>query len=416
MLNNSVRYLISSAFIGLASLGLLHAKAVMANVKPGSEAFEQCRARLRQEAAGEGFSDFILRDVIDDLTPLERVITLDRSQPEFTESCAGYMRKRVNQYRIETGKKMLKTHAALLGELTRKYGVPGRYIVAFWGLETNFGGYKGDIAVLDALATLACDTRRSQYFTRELFNLFSLLEDKRVHRAQLRGSWAGAMGHMQFMPAALKAYGIDGDGDGQLNVWDSVPDAFTSAAHYLKEIGWNKAELWGRSVELPANFAFERVKFDTPYPLGYFKSLGITKSHGRPLSDYDTRAQLVLPAGHRGPAFLVYDNFSIILKWNFSQNYALAVGVLADQLVGITHGLESYGEERNFFTNDNLKTLQQKLSEKGLDVGTPDGIWGPKTRDALRQFQQQNGLVADGFPNREVFAALAIALTEVEHD
>lgn len=416
MLNNSVRYIVSSALIGLASLGLLHSKAASANTMPASEAFEQCRARLQQEAASEGFSDFILRDVIGDLTPLERVIKLDRSQPEFTESFAGYIRKRVNPYRIENGKRMLKTHAELLDGLTRKYGVPGRYIVAFWGLETNFGGYKGDIAVLDALATLACDPRRSQYFTRELFNLFWLLEDKRVTRAQLRGSWAGAMGHMQFMPTALKTYGIDGDGDGQLNVWDSLPDAFTSAAHYLQEIGWNKAELWGRSVELPKGFAFERVKFDTPYPLSYFKSLGITKSHGRPLSDYDTQARLVLPAGHLGPAFLVYDNFSVIMKWNFSQNYALAVGLLADQLVGITHGLENYGQERNFFTNDNLKTLQQTLAEKGFDIGTPDGIWGPKTRDALQKFQQQNGLVADGFPNREVFAELAIALTEPESE
>lgn len=372
--------------------------------------FEQCRSSLRQKAVDEGFSDFILNDVIGNLTPLERVIKLDRSQPEFTESFAGYVRKRVSKLRIETGKRMLQEHAVLLNRLEREYGIPPRYIVAFWGLETNFGSNKGKVEILNALATLACDPRRSQYFTQELFSVFSLLENQQVKREQLLGSWAGAMGHMQFMPTALKTYGKDGDGDGKLNVWDSLPDAFTSAAHYLQQIGWNKEEIWGRRVEIPKNFAFGEVTFDKAYPLSHFKTLGITKTFKRPLPDYETQAQLVLPAGHTGPAFLVYENFSVILKWNFSQNYALAVGLLADQLINIHHGLDNLGEEHNFFTNEDLKILQQKLMEKGFDISEPDGIWGPMTRNALQKYQLQNQLVADGFPNREVFAKLAIEL------
>lgn len=372
--------------------------------------FEQCRSSLRQKALDEGFSDFILNDVIGNLTPLERVIKLDRSQPEFTESFAGYVRKRVSKLRIETGKRMLQEHAVLLNGLEREYGIPPRYIVAFWGLETNFGSNKGKVEILNALATLACDPRRSQYFTQELFSVFSLLENQQVKREQLLGSWAGAMGHMQFMPTALKTYGKDGDGDGKLNVWDSLPDAFTSAAHYLQQIGWNKEEIWGRRVEIPKNFAFGEVTFDKAYPLSHFKTLGITKTFKRPLPDYETQAQLVLPAGHTGPAFLVYENFSVILKWNFSQNYALAVGLLADQLINIHHGLYNLGEEHNFFTNEDLKILQQKLMEKGFDISEPDGIWGPMTRNALQKYQLQNKLVADGFPNREVFAKLAIEL------
>ena len=372
--------------------------------------FEQCRSSLRQKAVDKGFSDFILNDVIGNLTPLERVIKLDRSQPEFTESFAGYVRKRVSKVRIETGKRMLQEHAVLLDKLARQYGIPPRYIVAFWGLETNFGSYKGEIKILDALATLACDPRRSQYFTQELFDAFSLLENKQVKREQLLGSWAGAMGHMQFMPSALKAYGKDGDGDGKLNVWESLPDAFTSAANYLQQIGWNKEEIWGRRVEIPKNFAFGEVSFDKTYPLSRFKALGITKTAKRPLPDYETQAQLVLPAGHTGPAFLVYKNFSVIMKWNFSQNYALAVGLLADELININHGVDNFGEEKNFFTNEDLKSLQQKLLEKGFDIGKPDGIWGPATRNALQKFQLQNKLVADGFPNREVFATLAVEL------
>jgi len=374
--------------------------------------FEQCRSSLRQKALDEEFSDFILNDVVGNLTPLDRVIELDRSQPEFTESFAGYVRKRVSKLRVETGKRMLQEHAVLLDGLERQYGIPPRYIVAFWGLETNFGSYKGEVQLLNALATLACDPRRSQYFTQELFNLFSLLENQLVKREQLLGSWAGAMGHMQFMPTALKTYGKDGDGDGKLNVWESLPDAFTSAAHYLQRIGWNKEEIWGRRVEIPKNFAFGEVTFDKTYPLSHFKALGVTKTFKRPLPNYDTQAQLVLPAGHTGPAFLVYGNFSVILEWNFSQNYALAVGLLADELVNIHHRLDNIGEERNFFTNEDLKLLQQKLKEKGFDIDKPDGIWGPMTRNALQKYQLENKLVADGFPNREVFATLAIELGE----
>lgn len=374
--------------------------------------FEQCRTSLRQDAKSKGFSNFILNDVISDLKPLERVIKLDRSQPEFTESFAGYVRKRVSEYRVETGKRMLAQHAVLLSKLTQQYGVPARYIVAFWGLETNYGSYKGKIEILNALATLACDPRRSRYFTQELYNLFSLLDDQRVQREQLLGSWAGAMGHMQFMPTTLITYGVDGDGDGKLNVWGSVPDALTSAANYLQRIGWNKEEIWGRKVELPKNFAFGDVVLGTRYPLSHFKKLGITKSYNRPLPHYDTQAKLILPSGHMGPAFLVYDNFSIILKWNFSQNYALAVGLLADQLINIDHGLDAYSAEPHVFTNHDLKVLQEKLLEKGFDIGKPDGIWGPKTRKAMQQYQLKNDLVGDGFPNQEVFTALSIVLSK----
>lgn len=408
MIKPSTKY---SFPLSLLSLVLLFAASKpLAQESTVEPTFEQCLISLRQKAANEGFSDFILNDVIGDLTPLERVIKLDRSQPEFTESFAGYVRKRVSKFRIETGKRMLQEHAVLLAGLERQYGIPPRYIVAFWGLETNFGSYKGEIEILNALATLACDPRRSQYFTQELFDVFSLLESQRVKREQLLGSWAGAMGHMQFMPSALKAYGKDGDGDGKLNVWESLPDAFTSAANYLQQIGWNKEEIWGRRVEIPKNFAFGEVSFDKTYPLSHFKSLGITKTFKRPLPDYETQAQLILPAGHTGPAFLVYGNFSVILKWNFSQNYALAVGMLADELININHGVDNFGEEKNFFTNEDLKLLQQKLMEKGFDIGKPDGIWGPATRNALQKYQLQNKLVADGFPNREVFAKLTIEL------
>lgn len=398
------------SLVPLSLILLIASPKLLGKEAPTLKGFEQCRVTLRQDAAKEGFSDFILNDIITGLQPLERVIKLDRKQPEFTESFSGYISKRVSTYRIKTGKKMLNKHGALLDKLAQQYGVPARYIVAFWGLETNFGGYKGKIEILNALATLACDPRRSSYFTAELFNVFRLLEDKRVQPDQLMGSWAGAMGHMQFMPTSLIAYGKDADGDGKLNVWDSLPDAFTSAANYLQKVGWNKQEIWGREVALPKNFDFAQVTFDTRYPLSHFKKLGITKTQQRPLPNYSTQAKLVLPSGHLGPAFLVYDNFSVILKWNFSQNYGLAVGMLADQLVDIDHNLHNYSAKPHFFTNGDIKALQEKLLQKGFEIGKPDGIWGPMTRKAMQQYQLQSDLVADGFPNPEVFKKLSVSL------
>lgn len=392
------------------ALLLASANSVALQAPASAPSFEQCRDALRQQAARQGYSNFIVQEVIGELAPLTRVIALDRKQPEFTESFGGYIQKRVSQFRIDKGQQMLREHAGLLNKLTREYGIPARYLVAFWGLETNFGSHKGNIEILNALATLACDTRRSDYFTQELFNVFTLLDKQRVQKNQLQGSWAGAMGHMQFMPTALITYGVDGDGDGKLNVWDSVPDALTSAANYLQKIGWNKDEIWGRRVELPQNFAYENVQLDTFYPLSHFKKLGITKTFKRPLPDYNTQAQLLLPAGHRGPAFLVYDNFSVIMKWNFSQSYALAVGLLADSLINIDNAVAQYDAKPYFFTNDDLKALQEALQANGFDVGVPDGIWGPKTRAALQQYQQRKQLVADGFPNKDVFATLQVEL------
>lgn len=375
-----------------------------------NDSFDQCRHTLRKGAKEKGFSDYILNDVINLLEPLERVIDLDRKQPEHTESFTGYINKRVNDYRITNGKKKLAEHKALLNKLTQQYGVPARYIVAFWGLETNFGTYKGDIKVLNSIATLACDKRRSRFFTKELFHLFSLIDSQQVSADQLLGSWAGAVGHMQFMPSNLTTYGIDGDGDGKLNVWESLPDALSSAAHYLSEIGWNKDEIWGRRVLLPKNFDFTKVAYDKKYPLSHFKQLGITKLYNHPLPDYETQARLILPAGHTGPAFLVYDNFSIVLKWNYSQNYALAVGLLADSLININHKLSDFSVAPYHFGSADLKILQEKLKQKGYKLGKPDGVWGPNTRNAIQKYQTQNNLVADGFPNDEVFSKLGIVL------
>lgn len=373
----------------------------------GIESFKQCQQRFSDLAEKQGFSSEI-QQVINTLSPVERVIKLDKSQPEFAQSFAQYVDKRVSQYHIKHGRSMMKTHAELLTSLQQKYGIAPQYLVSFWGLETVFGRHKGKMSVLNSIATLACDKRRKQYFTRELFNLFRLIDQNTVNVEQLVGSWAGAMGHMQFMPSALIKYAIDGDGDGKIDVWQSEVDALTSAANYLNKIGWEPSLRWGREILLPNNFNFSAFEFDTRYPLKKFADAGVTQVNGKPLPRANIKAELVLPNGHQGNAFLVYSNFDVIMKWNLSKNYALSVGILADKLVG-GQGVRPFKNPKPLrFSRHQMEQLQATLNKMGFESGKPDGIWGPNSRKAIRAFQLKHSLVADGFPNPEVFTQLQL--------
>lgn len=370
--------------------------------------FDQCKLNLAERAKNAGFSTYITDTVIGNMTPIERVISLDKKQPEFTQTFEQYIKARVSAYHVRVGKEKLAQHKTLFDNLEKKYGVPRQYLVSFWGLETVFGKHKGKISVLDSLATLACDQRRSEFFTLELLNLFTLIDNKQVAVKQLQGSWAGAMGHMQFMPTALLAYAVDGDNDGKVDVWQSEVDALTTAANYLNKIGWQHKERWGREVKLPENFAFEKVAFDQYYPLDYFQKLGVKKANRSPLPQYDIDAELYLPSGHQGPAFLLYPNFNVIMRWNLSKSYALSVGFLANKLVNDTD-ITVFQQAKNSvkpYSIKELKALQSQLNTLGFDTGKPDGIWGPKSRQAIRSFQLAHQLIADGYPNKTVFSTI----------
>jgi len=381
---------------------------VLANAAIADVDFLQCKENLAERAQSAGFSTYITQTVIDNISPIERVIVLDKKQPEFTQTFQQYIKARVTDYHVRVGKEKLKEHKALFDSLEKKYGIPRQYLVSFWGLETVFGKHKGKMSVLNSLATLACDQRRSEFFTLELLNLFTLIETKQVSVEQLQGSWAGAMGHMQFMPTAYLKYAVDGDNDGKVDVWESEVDALTTAANYLNKIGWQPKERWGREVKLPTKFAFDKVAFDQYYPLNYFQQLGVKKTNNQPLPTYDVQTELYLPSGHQGPAFLLYPNFNVIMTWNLSKSYALSVGILANKLVG-AKGIEFFQKEQSKVTPysvSEMKMLQSQLNSLGFETGEPDGIWGPKSRDAIRSFQLQHQLIADGYPNKEVFLTI----------
>lgn len=368
-------------------------------------AFEQWLLGVISEAVDRGFSEQDVSRILAETKPLERVIELDRRQPEFTQTFWTYLDRRVSSNRIEQGRRLLKEHAALLKDIEDKYGVQGRFLVAFWGLETNFGQFLGGFPVIDAVATLAFDDRRSDFFRAELFHALSVIRDGHIDQQNMVGSWAGAMGQPQFMPSTFAGYAVDEDGDGRKDIWGTLPDVFGSAANYLSQLGWDQRYTWGREVRLPEGFDIELADLRSRKSLSDWQGLGVRRMDGRDLPNVDIEGAVVLPAGVRGPAFLVYSNFDAILSWNRSVLYAVSVGHLADRLVGLG-AFQSERREEQVLSRDQVKDLQSRLNSLGYDSGTPDGQAGPRTRAAARAFQRATGLPADGHVDGHLYEAV----------
>ncbi len=367
--------------------------------------FAACLADLQVEARERGLPPWIVDELIPGLEQQRRVIELDRKQPEFVQTFERYLNARVTTARVARGRKLYAKHHDFLDALTRQYGIPGHYLVAFWGLETNYGGYLGSTPTLDSLATLACDQRRSRFFTGELMTALELMQRDDLDPESMRGSWAGAMGHTQFMPSTYKRAAVDGNGDGRIDLWGSPEDALASAARYLQQLGWERGLRWGREVRLPGDFPYQATGLENPQPLRDWASTGVLRADGARLPPTTLEAAVLVPAGHEGPAFLVYQNFRIIMRWNRSEFYALAVGHLADRIAGAGR-LYNRPPRQQALTREDISAMQRHLTAAGHDPGSSDGIMGPATRRALRDFQAAAGLVADGYPGPATRAAL----------
>jgi membrane-bound lytic murein transglycosylase B len=354
-------------------------------------------AEFRLEAQAQGISQATLDAALGDVQPLLQVLELDRRQPEFVDTFRNYLDKRVSPQRLERGMAALTDLKPLLDEVEAKYGVPASILVAFWGLETNYGGFLGNHAIPAALATLAFDTRRSDFFRRELLQALRLIDAGHVTAENMKGSWAGAMGQVQFMPSTYMHYAVDGDGDGRKDLWNSLPDAFHSAAHYLRDIGWQAGQTWGREVRLPADFDSEQAGQKVKRRVRDWAALGVTKADGSPLPTSTLTGAIVLPQGHAGPAFLVYRNFEVIMAWNRSLNYALAVGHLADRFLGLPGVQGGSDADNRPLSREQVMEIQRLLASQGLDVGEADGLPGRQTRQAIRDWQKSAGLPADGY-------------------
>lgn len=318
----------------VAASGVGFASPAMASDQP----FDEWLIELRAEARGVGISEETLDAALNDIQPLPRVIELDRSQPEFTLTFNEYLGKFVSEWRRKTAARMLVEHADILERVAKKYGVQKRYIVTFWGMETSFGKYLGSFNIPQSLATLAHDGRRSAYFRKELLNALRIIEDGHIKAADMKGSWAGAMGQSQFMPSSFLNFAEDWDDDGRRDIWGTTEDVFASTANYLVKAGWRDDITWGREVRIPSDLviggkgATKLFETKTRHALPVWQRAGVRSADGSDLPSRPLSARLVMPEGVGGPAYLVYSNYESILRWNRSNYYALAIGTLSDSL------------------------------------------------------------------------------------
>ena len=298
-----------------------------------AEEFNTWLDTLKIEARSKGISQSTIESSLSGIKPIPRVIELDRKQPEFTLTFEEYLGRVVSDRRIRIGKAKLVEHKKLLAEISIKYGVQPRYIVALWGIETDFGRITGGFPVISSLATLAYDGRRSKFFRKELFLALKIVDKGHITAKDMLGSWAGAMGQNQFMPSSFHAYAVDYNKDGSKDIWKTLPDIFASIANYLSKSGWQGDQTWGRAVRLPDKFSSKLLGRKIKKGLNQWHELGVRKLSGKDLPKRNLISSIIRPEkGMVGPAFVVYHNYGVILKWNRSNYFATAVGTLSDKI------------------------------------------------------------------------------------
>ncbi len=441
---------------------------VQFNVAIAQEEFSLWLDALRYEAKSVGISDKVTTATVNHVQFLPDVIALDHSQPEFISPFLSYYYKRVDANKIQKGRELLNKYDVLLSKIEAQYDVPKTILLAFWGMETQYGRYQGNVDILSALATLAYEGRRAEFFRAQLLDAMLMVEVGHVNLDNFQGSWAGAFGNMQFMPTTFMLYAVDGDQDDKIDVVNSLPDAFASAANYLSQVGWRKGEPAMIEVQLPEGFAWQdaqlavrkstvewaklgvrvlraevneaendSLKADQLNKLAIIKNvsqLKVKKSRvkapdnkaaiqqvaytsqakvnndavilGTELPNVSGQASILLPQGWQGPAFMVFDNFDVIMDWNRSVNYALSVAQLAKRLNQESRIIGGQAAEADALSFEQMFELQKALNARGFDAGEPDGFPGLKTQAAVRAYQLARQLNADGYASPSLYYGL----------
>jgi membrane-bound lytic murein transglycosylase B len=357
---------------------------------------------FKAEAIASDISAITIKNTFKSAKYLPQVIKLDRAQPEFITPFLNYVDKRVNASTVARGKNLIQENDVLLTQIENQYGVPKQILIAFWGVETGYGSNKGQFGLPSALMTLAYEGRRADFFRGQLLDTMRIVDAGHHHISGMRGSWAGASGHMQFMPSTMLKYGVDADNDGRVNIWTSLPDAFASAANYLSLTGWQKNEIAAIEVKLPATFPYNEAMLTNRKNVTDWVKLGVTDVNGKTLPNL-TNAAIVLPQGWQGPAFMVFTNFDVMMDWNRSVNYALSVAHLASQYSGGAAIIGGTDAEKQALTYYQMITLQNKLNALGFDCGKPDGFPGLQTQAAVRQYQATKNLPQDGYASPSLY-------------
>lgn len=361
-----------------------------------------------------------------------KVISSDRKQPEFMKTFWSYYDSALKPERIANGKINLKKYAKLFNRVSKEFNIQPKILIAFWGMETNYGEYKGKWPVIQTLTTLAFDPRRSEFFTSELVKALQIIDAGHIKLPEFLSSWAGAFGNFQFMPSTFMAYAKDGNGDGKIDIINNIDDAVYSAANYLSKMGWDGKYKWGRPVSVAKNnkSAWEYVNSNEWKTVNFFKDLGVKQYNGSPLPNSDIAASLIAPNGVNGPVFMIYNNFKYIMRWNASTNYALSVALLADAIASNSTPLFDRPESWNKIqpmTTVQIKQIQEALKNLGIYSPNVTGLYGKATMQSIKKYQKMllsgdkkvskdrkpiteyksgNPVIQDGYPSIDLYEML----------
>lgn len=394
--------LISKTFMILAGSAFLAGTSQPA----WADKFQKCVQGLWPSAKASGVTRATFDRAFQGVTHDPEVIELATYQPEYVRPVGEYIDRAVSDKRLETGKQMLVEQKELLDNLEARYGVDRHVIIAIWGLESNYGTQPGDKNVIRSLATLICSGTKSKFARQQLNSALKILQRGDITLEAMNGSWAGAMGHTQFIPTTYTAYAADYDGDGKRDIWGNIPDALASTASYLKVSKWQSGAAWGYEVKFPKGFNPKKISEKTQRSLAEWQKAGVVRVNGEPYPRPSDRAAMFAPEGANGPVFLTLNNFRSILRYNQANSYALAVGHLSDRLKGGGPFARPWPTDENRLSLDQRKELQQLLIARELMEGEPDGVIGPLTLEAVRTFQRSKGLPVDGFPSLTLLKAL----------
>ena len=367
-------------------------------------AYDAWLAAFEREALAQKISQRAISAAAPHLVFDQKFINIDRGQRVFTQTFLEFSGRMAATYRIQRGQALIKANAATFARIEQDFGVPAPVIVAFWGLESDFGANMGKYASLSAIATLAYDCRRSDRFRGQLFDAIRLIERDDLRPEDMIGSWAGELGQTQMMPSEYNQYGVDYDGDGKRDLIHSTPDVLGSTASYLKGLGWEKGEPWLTEVHVPANLPWDQADLSIQLPRSKWAGWGVMLADGKPLPADDLPASLLLPMGRLGPAFIAYPNFQVYLQWNNSLVYSTTAGYLATRIAGAP--ALHHGSPPPPLAFEEMKALQGMLARAGYDVGKIDGFAGLKTRQAVKAMQVKYGLPADSYPTAELLARM----------
>ncbi len=375
-------------------------------IRAAAANFGNCIASFWPLAARRGISRAAFEQHTAGLTPDMQIMDLLDAQPEFTKAPWDYLETLVSDERIAQGRALLAQHRATFEAVEKAYGVDRYVLAAIWGVETKYGAVAGDRPVLRSTATLACIGRRQDYFRDEFLGALEIVARGDVRADQFKGSWAGAFGPTQFMPTVFKRHAVDFDNDGHRDLVGSVPDMLASTANLLKKSGWAPGQSWGYEVTAPRGFDYLQADRARQHTVRQWEQLGIRRISGKAFPREGDKAYLLVPAGARGPAFLMLNNFRVIMRYNPAEAYALAIGHLADRLRGGDAIAQPWPREERVLSLTERFELQQHLARRGFDVGEPDGNLGAKTRIAIRNYQASAGLIPDGFASSSVLIHL----------